>query len=200
MAVIHIMRAGTWSPSSGRPLTVTTADLALSAAVYDRQRRAAPLTIGHPRDDRPVLGIVDRLVAHGANIFAVVSGVTDACRDLIHSGRYRHVSASFLLGNAPGNPRPGSLYLKHVGLLGAAAPAVRGLKAIELAVGEHAASPLVSFCGETFIVSNEAEHRFSAPAGHTLDVARLELHAKAKELCAGIPGLAYMEAVTLLDQ
>jgi hypothetical protein len=198
VAVIHIMRAGTWMPSGGRPLTFTSDDLALSAAVYDRERRPAPLTIGHPRDDRPVLGIVDRLVAHGAHMFALVTAVSDACRELVRAGRYRKISASFFTGAAPGNPCPGTLYLKHVGLLGAVAPAVHGLQAVELAVGSEADRSILSFSGETLNLADAQDSRFSVPAGHALDRARFQIHSRAKELCAGIPGLAYADAVAVL--
>lgn len=131
-------------------------------------------------------------------MFALVTGVSDACRELVGAGRYRKISASFFSGAAPGNPCPGALYLKHVGLLGAAAPAVHGLQAVELAAGDDAGVPIMSFSGATFILADEPEFRFSAPAGYALDRARLQIHSRARELCAGIPGLAYAEALAVL--
>ncbi len=156
------------------------------------------MTIGHPHDDRPVLGIVDRLVARGAHMFALVTGVSDACRELVRAGLYRKISASFFTGAAPGNPCPGALYLKHVGLLGAVAPAVHGLLPVELVAGSEADGSILSFSSATLNLADEQDFRFSVPAGHAPDRARLQIHSRAKELCAGIPGLAYADALAVL--
>lgn len=57
--------------------------------------------------------------------------------ELVRAGRFKTVSASFYLPNSPNNPKPGHLYLRHVGFLGAAAPAVKGLKPVEFSEHEE---------------------------------------------------------------
>ena len=47
--------------------------------------------------------------------------------EAVSAGRYKKVSASFFPPTAKNNPVPGVYYLKHVGFLGGAAPAVSGL-------------------------------------------------------------------------
>ncbi|MCA0405598.1 MAG: hypothetical protein LCH39_05550 [Proteobacteria bacterium] len=53
--------------------------------------------------------------------------------DQVRQKRYAKVSASFYMPDAGNNPTPGSYALKHVGFLGAAAPAVKGLKQAQFA-------------------------------------------------------------------
>ena len=62
--------------------------------------------------------------------------VDAAFAELVEAGRYKKISASFYLPDAPNNPVPGVYYLRHVGFLGAQPPAVKGLKAAEFADAE----------------------------------------------------------------
>jgi hypothetical protein len=55
----------------------------------------------------------------------------------VRAGRYKKVSASFWPPGHPNNPVPDSYYLRHVGFLGAHAPAVKGLRAIEFGAAEE---------------------------------------------------------------
>ena len=48
--------------------------------------------------------------------------------EMVNDGRFPKISSSFWPPNHPSNPKPGVWYLRHVGFLGAAAPAVKGLK------------------------------------------------------------------------
>jgi hypothetical protein len=47
---------------------------------------------------------------------------------MVNAERFNRISASFFLPDAPNNPVRGAYYLRHVGFLGAAAPAVKGLR------------------------------------------------------------------------
>ena len=51
----------------------------------------------------------------------------------VADGRYKRISMSFYKPGVPSNPAGNTLYPKHVGFLGAAAPAVPGLKPVEFA-------------------------------------------------------------------
>jgi len=51
--------------------------------------------------------------------------------------KFKKVSASFFAPDSAANPKPGSLYLRHVGFLGAAAPAVSGLQSVQFSTGRR---------------------------------------------------------------
>ena len=120
---IEIARTGTFTDSAGREQTFTAGDLDAIARRYDPQKRDAPLCFGHPQSDKaPAFGWVDKLKSEGGRLYASFSRVPDAVRDLVAKGHYRHVSMSLM---------PDRVSLRHVALLGAAQPAIDGLKAVE---------------------------------------------------------------------
>ena len=59
--------------------------------------------------------------------------VDPAFAELVNDGKFKKVSACFYEADAPANPKPGSLYLRHVGFLGAQPPAIKGLKSVSFA-------------------------------------------------------------------
>jgi hypothetical protein len=62
---------------------------------------------------------------------------TDDAKDLVSKRHFKSVSASFYTPTAPNNPTPGKWHLRHVGLLGAVPPAVKGLRALSFAEAEE---------------------------------------------------------------
>jgi hypothetical protein len=133
---LQIFRAGRHTASDGRVLDFTDAQLKDCAAAYDPALHEAPLVIGHPKGDAPAYGWVKQL-AFGETLDAVPHQVDAQFAELVNEGKFKKVSASFYLPDAPGNPKPGKLYLHHVAFLGAQAPAVRGLKSASFAEGEQ---------------------------------------------------------------
>ncbi|MES2947510.1 MAG: hypothetical protein V4858_03115 [Pseudomonadota bacterium] len=128
MQPIEIFRAGTHTDDGGTPHIFTLADLQAIAGDYSPQRHEAPLTVGHPGDDKPAYGWVKSLQATSDGRLQMMADQIDpAFADGVKSGRYKKRSASFYPPNHPSNPTPGKWYLKHVGWLGALAPAVKGL-------------------------------------------------------------------------
>lgn len=126
---LHIFRPGRHTALSGATLEFTAADLAASAAAYDPARHEAPLVVGHPALDAPAYGWVQALQHSASGLQAQPHQVQAEFAELVRQGRFKKISASFWLPDAPGNPAPGVYYLRHVGFLGAAAPAVQGLRA-----------------------------------------------------------------------
>lgn len=122
-----IFKPGCHTAAGGVRLCFHDADLEAAARAYSPQLRAAPLVLGHPPDDRPVQGWVDRLVYRSGILEAQPGGLVASFMDLVRRGRYRYVSAAFHMPEAPENPTPGRFYLRHVGFLGAVPPAVKGL-------------------------------------------------------------------------
>lgn len=133
---LHIFKPGRQTAMSGQTLDFSDSDLAASAAAYDPAKHEAPIVIGHPRHDAPAYGWVQTLEAGADGLSAEPHQVDPAFAELVDAGRYKKISASFYLPDAPNNPVPGVYYLRHVGFLGAQPPAVKGLKQAEFADAE----------------------------------------------------------------
>lgn len=127
---IEIARTGTFTDSQGRLQTFTEGDLAAIARAYDPQKRDCPLVFGHPKTDAaPAFGWASGVRAEGGKLLAQFAQVPGEVKELVAKGHYRHVSMSLM---------PDRKTLRHVALLGAAQPAIDGLKAVELTQGEEA--------------------------------------------------------------
>lgn len=141
MKRIEIFRVGRHTDMRGQTIEFTARDLAASAAAYDPRLHEAPIVVGHPQADAPAYGWVKSL-SFGEALEAEPAQVDAAFSAMVSDGRFKKVSASFYLPDSAANPSPGTYYLKHVGFLGAAAPAVRGLRQVEFAGGEDDAVTL----------------------------------------------------------
>lgn len=133
---LHIFRPGRHTAMSGATLDFSATDLAASAAAYDPAKFEAPLVVGHPQLNAPAFGWVASLAAGPDGLDAAPHQVDAEFAAMVNAGRFKKISASFFLPDAPGNPAPGVHYLRHVGFLGAAAPAVKGLRTPVFAADE----------------------------------------------------------------
>lgn len=134
MKPFELFKAGKHTASGGTTLSFTAEDLQAAVAAYDPALHEAPIVVGHPRDNAPAYGWIKSLRFSDGSITAEPAQVDEAFAEMVKSGRFKKRSASFYMPDAPNNPKPGSLYLRHVGFLGAQPPAVKGLK--EVAFGE----------------------------------------------------------------
>lgn len=133
MQPIEIFATGSHRSMNGLTLSFGDSDLAAVADNYDPSLHHAPIVVGHPTLDAPAYGWVDALAVRDGRLVATPADVDPAFADLVKVKRYAKVSASFFRPMAPNNPVPGSYYLRHVGFLGATAPAVKGLKPVSFA-------------------------------------------------------------------
>lgn len=120
---IEVLRTGEHTASSGRKVSITPETLTALVANYDPAYFEAPLVVGHPKDNAPAYGWVESLKAEGGRLFAKFKQVHDGFREAVRSGAFKNRSVAFyndLDGRGP--------YLRHVGFLGAAPPAVKGLE------------------------------------------------------------------------
>lgn len=124
---LHIFRAGKHVSNDGRSLTFSDADLSAIASSYSPGVHEAPLVVGHPQDNAPAYGWVESLRVAQGSLFAVPTQVDPAFAELVASGRFKKISASFYHADSPLNPKPGAYYLRHIGFLGAMPPAIKGL-------------------------------------------------------------------------
>jgi hypothetical protein len=134
---IHIFKVGRHTAMNGRTIPFSEADLAATAEAYDPAKHEAPLVVGHPTLDAPAYGWVKSLFFAESGLQAVPDQVDEGFAELVGAGRFKHVSASFYAPDSPRNPVPGVYYLRHVGFLGAAAPAVKGLRPVSFGQAEE---------------------------------------------------------------
>jgi hypothetical protein len=136
---IRIFKPGRFTAVDGQSVEFSQADLEGSALAYDAASDPAPLVVGHPKLDAPAFGWVHSLAVEDGHLVADADPDTlePAFAEAVRARRYPKVSASFYPPTHPGNPKPGSYYLKHVGFLGAAAPSVKGLGLVHFAEEER---------------------------------------------------------------
>ncbi|QHL90691.1 hypothetical protein GVO57_07400 [Sphingomonas changnyeongensis] len=141
---IVIMRPGTFTSVEGQAVSFTAEDLAGVAAAYDPAADPAPLVVGHPQLDAPAYGWAKALRMDGDRLVADAERIEPAFAEAVKDGRYAKISSSFYPPDHPANPAPGRWYLKHIGFLGAAAPAVKGLGTVQFREAVDQA-PLATF-------------------------------------------------------
>lgn len=133
---IQIFKPGKHTAMSGVTLEFTESILKASAEAYDPSVFRAPLVVGHPQTDSAAYGWVDKLEYADAIVNASTADVNAEFAELVNKKTYPKVSASWYTPDSPSNPVPGVYYLKHVGFLGGAAPAIKGLADASFAANE----------------------------------------------------------------
>ncbi len=178
---IRLFRPGAFTSSEGLKLSFSEADLAASAAAYDAARDPAPLVIGHPRINDPAYGWVDSLRVEDGELVAVPARVDASFAETVRAGRYARVSAQFYLPDDPANPAPGTWYLRHVGFLGAQAPAVKGLGTVSFSDAAGVATIEIPKDTEDGLTKDiEAQRASFAEAERALDARETQIAAREK--------------------
>lgn len=134
-ARIEVFRPGTFKPMAGNSITYSAADLRAVADAYDPATAPAPIVVGHPDTDAPAFGWVESFDydSDAERLYANLHEIEPEFAEAVKGGRYKKVSMAFFSPDQSHNPQPGTWYPKHVGFLGAAAPAVSGLKNVSFA-------------------------------------------------------------------
>ena len=128
--MFQIFKAGKRQSSDGKEYDITEQDVIECAECYDPTLHEAPLVFGHPKTDDPAFGWVKNLQSNGGALSAEFSDVDEGAKELVRTKKFKHVSASFYPPAHASNPVPGKWYLRHVGLLGAMPPSIKGLGAV----------------------------------------------------------------------
>jgi hypothetical protein len=136
-ASIAIFRAGTHTSTDGRTISFSEDAVRELAETYDPAIAEAPLVVGHPKIDAPAYGWAKSLRAEGGVLYVEPHQVEPQFAELVNAGRYKQISSKIYLPNSKGNPKPGKHYLQHIGFLGAAAPAVKGLRSAQFAANDE---------------------------------------------------------------
>lgn len=118
-----VFKIGKHVDNKGNEKEFTEQDLENIANTYNNQKEhKAPLVIGHPQTEAPAHGWVEELKKEGGDLFAKISNFSNEIVNAIKEKKYLFPSIS-LYGNG---------LLRHIGLLGAVPPAVKGLGEFEL--------------------------------------------------------------------
>ena len=128
---VEVFRAGTHTANSGEKVSFSPSEVAAVAKSYDPSYFESPLVLGHPKENAPAYGWVETLKSEGGKLFAKFRQVHDRFAQAVREGRFKNRSVSLykdLDGRGP--------YLRHVGFLGAAPPAVKGMAPGKFAAGE----------------------------------------------------------------
>lgn len=137
-ATIQLLRAGRHIASDGRGRDYPAAELADMCAVYDPALYQAPIVVGHPTDDAPAYGWLAALrydpVAQAVE--GVPAEIDPDFAAAHRAGRLRYHSLSLYLPDSAANPKPGHLYPRHLGFLGATPPAIKGLRRANFAAAD----------------------------------------------------------------
>lgn len=148
MKPIKIFKVGTHTSMQGVSKEYTRDMLAKCVAAYNPQTHEAPLVIGHPKTEDPAMGWVDHLeLSDDGYLLAYPKQIDPDFAENVNSGKHNKVSASFYLPDSSANPVPNTLYLRHVGFLGAEPPAVKGLGTVQFAENEEG---VVDFMSPTY--------------------------------------------------
>lgn len=137
MNLIEIFKAGKRKDSRGTEINITALDLQEVVKAYDINIFEAPAVIGHPEHNAPAYAWVKALHLENDVLMAEFQQVDPEFAEMVQKGRFKKISASFYLPDSENNPKKGTLYLRHVGFLGAMAPAVKGLKSPSFADNEQ---------------------------------------------------------------
>jgi hypothetical protein len=156
---MEVFRAGDF----GAKGTWKETDLEKLARDYSPALLEAPLTLDHARSG-PAFGWVAGLRRIGDRLVARITGVPDSLRELIRRGAYKKRSVELLRSFKP----TGRPYLRAVSLLGAASPAVPGLRDIVFAADED-------------VIAFDDDERV-----HALEIEVAQLRAQLREARAAV--------------
>ncbi|MCU7494759.1 MAG: hypothetical protein HF314_12040 [Ignavibacteria bacterium] len=127
MKPFEILRTGKFTDSKGRNHEFTEADLEERASKYNSEKHEAPICIGHPKDNKPAWGWIEKLEKVGDRLIAMPKELIAEFEEMVEKGMFKKRSASFYADGT----------LRHVAFLGAQPPAVKGLADVEFKESEE---------------------------------------------------------------
>lgn len=153
MATIPVFKPGTHTAVDGRKLTFTLENCIDLAESYDPSLSEAPMVIGHPKLTAPAYGWAKSFQIKDGLVYAKLDQINPEFAEAYNAGSYKKRSLSIYLPDSPGNPKPGHYYARHIGFLGAAAPAIKGLPDVSFAEsgGEQGAAEFAMPFDESII-------------------------------------------------
>jgi hypothetical protein len=187
LPLIKVMPVGTFTSVEGITVSFSEADLREAAEAYDPVTDPAPFVVGHPKLDHPAYGWAKGVVFQDGALCVEPdpAKLQPAFAEAVREGRYSKVSARFYTRTGRGNPKPGKLYLKHVGFLGAAAPSVKGLGTVSFAEEEAAGAITIDQPLENKAMADKDPNEVSfAERSAELDRREAEISGKETAIAA----------------
>jgi len=168
---IEVFKSGQHQDSSGKTNVFKDETLDKIADMYNRKVKEsssfeAPLVKGHPKTDAPAYGWIQKLKRKGNTLMARLKDVSPDLINEVKKGMYKKVSIALYP----------DFMLRHVGLLGAMPPAVKGLKNVSFNSDENYSEFEFKINGH----KEETNNNFSE-----LELLKSEndkLHSKIREL------------------
>ena len=128
---VHCFTAGTQTSAQGVTRDFSVKDLKEVAESYDPVIHEAPVRVGHEDSDKvPSFGWVKGFKMDGSKLYADVE-FTPEMSGMLRNGNYKKVSISMYSPESGINPTPGKWSARHLAVLGATPPAVKGLESIQ---------------------------------------------------------------------
>ncbi|MBU0472905.1 MAG: hypothetical protein KKF62_01945 [Bacteroidetes bacterium] len=126
---LEIFKVGKHTSSNGLTKDYTLDDL---NSIILNHTEPTPIVVGHPKNNSPAFGWIKNLFLKGESLFAEASDLVPEFLDLVKQKMYKNRSVSL------SQLEDGTLALNHVGFLGGAMPAVKGLEELNLNADEDA--------------------------------------------------------------
>lgn len=191
---------------------ITAAQALEAVQGYDATRNPAPVVMGHPADDQsaPAFGAISAARMDGNRLFVKIKNFAQEAIDGVRQSRILNRSMAFWHPDHPSNPNPGKLSLRHLGLLGGAAPAIPNMAPLHfgaddqlVAEGEPGVAVIFAAADKPQLADllddNAIKGIASAvaailkPKGKEFGVTEEELKAKETQLAADAAALAERE-------
>lgn len=131
MKPFKIFRPGKHTAACGTVVEFTEQQLLDAVTAYDPGVYAAPMVIGHPRQEDRAYGWAASLSYSDGHLWVNPEHVEPQFAELVENKAFRNRSAAWYMPDHPNNPKPGTLYPKHIGFLGAVPPSLKGLGDIQ---------------------------------------------------------------------
>ena len=113
----EIFKSGNHTSANGTSKYYSDYDLDNMVASYNPKLHEAPITIGHPKDNSPAFGWIDKLKRVGDRLYAEAKDLVPEFKSLLERNVYKKRSISLYPDGS----------LRHVAFLGGMPPAVKGL-------------------------------------------------------------------------
>lgn len=119
----EIFKVGTHTSANGITKDYTVDHL---NQIVQNHSDPTPIVVGHPKDNSPAFGWIKNLFVKGESLFAEAVDLVPEFLELLKQKIYKNRSVSLKQNE------DGTLSLNHVGFLGGALPAVKGLEELNL--------------------------------------------------------------------
>lgn len=154
MQAFEIFKTGKHTAANGVTLEFSEDMLRQAVEAYDPALHEAPIVVGHPKDNGPAYGWIKGLSFNeDGTIIAEPDQINADFAEMVASGSFKKRSASWYLPDSPTNPKPGTMYLRHVGFLGAQPPAIKGLKDVSFGETEEGVVEFVEGSSSPYVWS-----------------------------------------------